>query len=53
MNRRLEPTEKNARFGKRLLIQCSLVIANGIQVGEGWVIDLSMRGCLVEGSVGV
>ena len=51
MNRRLEPTAKNARSGKRLPIQCSLVIANGVQVGEGWVIDLSMRGCLVEGSV--
>ena len=53
MNRRLEPTAKNARSGKRLPIQCSLVIANGVQVGEGWVIDLSMRGCLVEGSVRV
>ena len=53
MNRRLEPTEINARSGKRLPIQCTLVIANGVQVGEGWVFDLSMRGCLVEGSVHV
>ena len=45
--------EKNARFGERLPIQCSLVIANGVQVGEGRVFDLSMRGCLVEGAVRV
>jgi hypothetical protein len=53
MNRRVEPTEKHARLGKRLPLQCSLVIANDVQVGEGWVFDLSMRGCLVEGSVRV
>ena len=51
MNRRLELNEKHARFGKRLPVQCSLVIANGVQVGEGWVFDVSMRGCLVEGAV--
>ena len=53
MDRRLEPKEKNARIGERLPIQCTLVVANGVQVGEGWVIDLSMRGCLVEGAVRV
>ena len=53
MDRQPTPNKKSARFGERLPIQCSLVIANGVQVGEGWVIDLSMRGCLVEGSVRV
>ena len=53
MDRQPKPNEKNARLGERLPIQCSLVIANGVQLGEGWVIDLSMRGCLVEGPVPV
>ncbi len=47
------PNDKNARFGERLPLKCSLVIANGVQVGEGWVFDVSMRGCLVEGPVRV
>ena len=51
MDRLPEPSQKNARFGKRLSIRCSLVVAKGVQVGEGWVFDLSMRGCLVDGSV--
>ena len=45
--------EKQARFGERVPIQCSLVLANGVQVGEGRVFDLSMRGCLMEGPVSV
>lgn len=44
---------KKGRSRERLPIQCSIVIANGVQVGEGWVLDVSMRGCLVEGSVRV
>ena len=53
MDRQPNPNKKIARLGERLPIQCTLVVANGVQVGEGWVIDLSMRGCLVEGSVPV
>ena len=53
MDRQPNPNKKNARLGERLPIQCTLVVSNGVQVGEGWVIDLSMRGCLVEGSVHV
>ena len=45
--------EKQARFGERVPIQCSLVLANGVQAGEGRVFDLSMRGSLVESSVRV
>jgi hypothetical protein len=45
--------EKHARLGERVPIQCCLVLANGVQVGEGRVFDLSMRGCLVEGAVRV
>ena len=45
-----EPIVK-PRAGERIGLQCSIVIANGIQVGEGRVFDVSMRGCLVEGSV--
>lgn len=40
-----------ARSSERIALQCSIVIANGIQVGEGRVLDVSVRGCLVEGPV--
>ena len=40
-----------ARSKERIALQCSMVIANGLQVGEGWVLDVSVRGCLVEGPV--
>ena len=53
MDRQPQPNGKQARFGERVPIQCSLVLANGVQVGEGRVFDLSMRGCLVEGPVRV
>lgn len=53
MDSQPKPNNEKARCGKRIPIQCSLVIANGVEVGEGWVFDLSMRGCLVEGSVRV
>jgi Na+-transporting NADH:ubiquinone oxidoreductase subunit NqrF len=53
MDRQPERSEKKARSGERLIVQCSLAIANGIQVGEGWVFDVSMRGCLVESHIRV
>lgn len=40
-----------ARSSERIALQCSIVIANGIQVGEGRVLDVSVHGCLVEGPV--
>ena len=48
-----EQSEKKARSGERLIVRCSLAIANGVQVGGGWVFDVSMRGCLVESPIGV
>lgn len=42
---------KKARSNTRVSLQCAIVLANGIQVGEGRVLDLSGRGCLVESSV--
>lgn len=37
-----------ARSTERIVLQCSIVLASGIQVGEGRVLDLSWRGCLME-----
>lgn len=48
MNYHPEPIGE-ARSKLRIALQCSMVMANGIQVGEGWVLDVSVRGCLVEG----
>jgi len=53
MDCELEQNEKKARSGERLTVRCSLAIANGIQVGKGWVFDVSMRGCLVESPIRV
>jgi hypothetical protein len=43
----------DTRLSERIALQCSIVMANGRQVGEGRVLDLSVRGCLVEGPVPV
>jgi hypothetical protein len=48
-----EQREKTARSGERVIVQCSLAIAHGVQVAEGWVFDVSMRGCLVESHIRV
>jgi PilZ domain-containing protein len=52
MDSHQEPIKK-ARSGERIAIQCSIVLANGIQVGDGRVLDMSGHGCLVESSVPV
>jgi hypothetical protein len=44
---------RKARSHERIALQCSVVLASGIQVGEGWVLELSVRGCLMESSVPV
>ena len=40
-----------ARSSERFALQCTIVLASGIQVGEGQVLNMSGRGCLVESSV--
>jgi hypothetical protein len=42
-----------SRSSERIALQCSIVLASGIQVGEGQVLNMSDRGCLVESSVSV
>ena len=42
-----------ARSSERIALQCSIVLASGIQVGEGQVLNMSGHGCLVESSVSV
>jgi hypothetical protein len=39
---------KEARLSARLALQCSIIVANGVQTGEGRVLNLSKHGCLVE-----
>ena len=36
------------RSSERLAIQCSLIVATGVQTGEGGVLNVSKSGCLVE-----
>jgi hypothetical protein len=40
-----------ARSSERFALECTIVLASGIQVGEGQVLNMSGRGCLVESSV--
>ena len=42
-----------ARSSERIALQCSIVLASGMQVGEGTILNMSGRGCLVESSVAV
>jgi len=42
-----------SRSSERIPLQCSIVLASGTQVGEGQVLNMSGRGCLVESSVSV
>jgi hypothetical protein len=42
-----------ARSSERTALQCSIILASGMQVGEGQVLNMSGRGCLVESSVPV
>lgn len=46
-----EESGKEARSRERLPVQCSIAMANGIQISEGRVFDVSVHGCFVEGSV--
>jgi hypothetical protein len=42
---------EEARSIERIALQCSIVLASSMQVGEGEILNLSGRGCLVESSV--
>jgi hypothetical protein len=44
---------RRAQFSARITIQSPIVLASGRQVGEGRVLDISERGCLVESSLRV
>jgi c-di-GMP-binding flagellar brake protein YcgR len=39
---------KESRLSTRIALQCSIIVANGLQTGEGQVLNLSKHGCLVE-----
>ncbi len=41
-------TVNETRSSERLPLQCSIIVATGIQTGEGRVLNLSKYGCLVE-----
>lgn len=45
--------EKKSRAKERIAIQCSITLAKGSRVGEGQVLDMSARGCLVESILAV
>ena len=36
------------RSSERIALQCSIVLATGVQTGEGRVLNVSKSGCLVE-----
>ena len=39
------------RSSERIALQCSIIVANGIQTGEGRVLNVSDSGCLVEAPI--
>ena len=39
------------RSSKRVALQCSIIVATGVQTGEGGVLNVSNSGCLVEAPV--
>jgi hypothetical protein len=43
----------DSRASERFAFRCSLALAHGMQVGEGWTLDMSECGCLVESSLPV
>ena len=42
---------QETRSSERLALQCAIVLANGVQTGEGRVLNLSKHGCRVEASI--
>ena len=39
------------RSSKRVALQCSIIVATGVQTGEGRVLNVSNSGCLVEAPI--
>ncbi|HEY6260872.1 MAG TPA: PilZ domain-containing protein [Nitrospiraceae bacterium] len=44
-------TLKEARSSERVALQCSIIIANGVQTADGQVLNVSKYGCLVEAAI--
>ena len=43
----------DSRANERFALQCSIVLASGMQVGEGQTLNMSVCGCLVESALPV
>lgn len=43
----------DSRAHERVALRCSIALAQGLRVGEGWTLDMSECGCLVESSLPV
>jgi hypothetical protein len=43
----------DSRAHERFALRCSIALARGLRVGEGWTLDMSECGCLVESSLPV
>jgi PilZ domain len=39
------------RSSERIALQCSIIVATGVQTGEGRVLNVSKSGCLVEAPI--
>ncbi len=44
---------QETRSSERFALQCSIVVASGVQTGEGLVLNLSKHGCLVEAVISI
>lgn len=42
---------QETRSSERLVLQCSIIVANGVQTGDGQVLNVSKSGCLVEAAI--
>ena len=43
-----EVNVEETRSSPRMALQCAIIVANGVQTGEGQVLNLSKHGCLVK-----
>lgn len=43
----------DSRANERFTLRCSIALARGLWVGEGWTLDMSDCGCLVESTLPV
>ncbi|HSS31601.1 MAG TPA: PilZ domain-containing protein [Nitrospiraceae bacterium] len=49
MATQVNPVE--CRSSERIALQCSIIVATGVQTGEGRVLNVSKSGCLVEAPI--